>query len=242
MADGDRLFGAVSQELPSYLSTGNRPVRLTTRGEAVVNMTGKGAYAYADEGSYFIAQNPTVGTAISGIVAADGAEGLENLFYIENTSATKRIYLDYLRLIPTAAGASGTTTRFVSAIHSAARYTSGGTAITPQNASPSSGEGTVATVYFGALVTTAPAGITVMDHGALRLGVIKVVGDIYLFDFGGDKLDMPSVVTSGTAQAFVPWRHPPVVLGQGECFTLEVYGASQNGAADFEFQARWWER
>jgi hypothetical protein len=78
--------------------------------------------------------------------------------------------------------------------------------------------------------------------GALRLGVIKVIGDIYQFDFGGYRQDLPPTVTSGTAQIFFPWRHAPVVLGPGQCFGLEVFAASQSVAAAFEFELGYFER
>jgi hypothetical protein len=233
-----------------------RPVRAGARtnlsnrvnpfGDQTVQPMGKDAYGFADEGSYFVARNPTIGTGIAGIAAATTASDLETLLYIRNGASAAdgtRIYLDYLRLVPTAAGTNGTTTVFYSWIDSGERYTSGGSTITPVNCNQDSGTTTNAAVRFGALVTTAASSAKrTVGGGALRLGVIKVIGDIYQFDFGGYRQDLPPTVTSGTAQIFFPWRHAPVVLGPGQCFGLEVFAASQSVAASFEFELGYFER
>lgn len=244
MAD-DRQLVTVYGNPPTKLSDGmNMPARANGYGEQIAYQTGKGAYAYADEGSYFISRNPTIGTGIAGIAAADGAEGLENLFYLYNGSGTKRIYLDYLRLVVTAAGASGTTTQFVSVLDTAARYTSGGTALTikPVNLGASNTT-SVASGYFGALVTTAGGANSVTVGGGTLRTVVKVIGDVYTFDFGGRAYTAPGLATAGTAQLSMVVPHAPVVICPGGSFTLEIFAASQAvTGASFEFEAAWWEK
>jgi hypothetical protein len=242
MADGDRQFVTVWDSLPSALDDGlNRPLRGTRYGEAVTMTMGKAALAYADEGTYFIAKHPTVATGVAGIAAADGAEGLENLLYIENAHATKKIYLDYLRLTTTAAGTNGTTTQFVSAISPTARYTSGGSTITPINVN-AGGSATSAIVRFGACVTTAvPAAGAILDDATLR-SVITVAGDVYHFDFGGYGHAINPLVTTGTAVVKLQHPHPAVVLEPGACFTLQIYAASQSAASSFLFTLGFVER
>lgn len=226
----------------------NVPQRSTVHGDATTVEYSKGVYGLADEGSYFMIKNPTVGTGIAGIAAADGAEGLEQLLFIRNTSSVdegKRIYLDHLRLIPTAAGTNGTTTMFVSVLDSGAnRYTSGGTEYTPKNMNMYSSDTAPCQFVFGAVVTAAPsADVRITGGGALRLGVIKVIGDVYDFNFGSTSPQAsPSVVTSGTAQINVQWPHAPVVIGPQQMWMLEVYAASQTVAASFEFEFKFWVR
>ena len=66
-------------------------------------------HALCDQGSYFVATNATPGTALSGIAAADGLDDLEALIFLRHgTSATKRLYLDYILLQVAAAGTNGT--------------------------------------------------------------------------------------------------------------------------------------
>jgi len=69
----------------------------------------------ADEGSYFIATNPTPGTALAYNVQAAFSDTVP-LFYVQNNDSKanpfgKRLYLDYIKLICTTAPASSTGTR-----------------------------------------------------------------------------------------------------------------------------------
>ena len=70
----------------------------------------------ADEGSYFIATNPTPGTALAYNVQAAFSDTVP-LLYIQNNDSkanplAKRLYLDYIKLICTVAPASSTGARF----------------------------------------------------------------------------------------------------------------------------------
>jgi hypothetical protein len=129
----------------------------------------------------------------------------------------------------------------VSAISPTARYTSGGSTITPVNMNSGSSASS-ATIRFGALVTTAvPASGAIVDEATLR-SVITVVGDVYHFDFGGYSHGNQALVTTGTAVTKIQWCHPPVVLEPGACFTLEIYAASQNAASSFLISLGYVER
>lgn len=247
-ADLIKVYGEARQNKQTRTADrSNTAIVTSVHGDVNTSPHGKGMYGLADEGSYFVARNPTIGTGVAGIAAADGAEGLEQLIFLRNTSTEsegKRIYLDYLRLVPTAAGTNGTTTVFCSVIDSGTnRYTSGGSTITPVNVNMDSSETAPVQCVFGAVVTAAASSdARTVGGGSLRLGVIKVIGDQYLFDFGADKSTMPTLVTSGTAQALVHWRHSPVVLGPSDMWMLEVFAASQTVAASFEFELGFWVR
>jgi len=70
----------------------------------------------ADEGSYFIATNPTPGTALAYNIQAAFSDTVP-LFYVQNNDSKanpfgKRLYLDYIKLICTTAPASSTGVRF----------------------------------------------------------------------------------------------------------------------------------
>lgn len=205
---------------------------------------GKALYALADQGQYFTATNTTPGTGIDGIAAADGNSDLENYFHLLNSdtaSGGKRIYLDYLIMRPTAAGTNGTTTEWVSKIDTTTRYTSGGSAITPVNPNADSSNATIATLRAGALVTTAASAQKIVGHGMLR-SVIKVIGDMYIYDFGAESLPhFSNLSTVGTAIAQIHVPHPPVILGPGHAWMFQINGASQSVAASYEFQLGWWE-
>jgi hypothetical protein len=201
-------------------------------------------HALADESSYFVATNATPGTAIAGIAAADGYDVTESLFYLHvSSTATKRVYLDYLTLTCAAAGATGSDFSLAITTDNTARYTSGGTAITPVRASQfGSAASVVDAAYFGALVTSAASGNgKLLWHSLLRT-VIKVIGDQYTLSFGADEEQGASMPTAGTLQLALARKLPPVVLGPGDTLLVHEYATSQNAAAEYQFAAGWWER
>lgn len=217
--------------------------RASRHGEQVVQPFGSPLYPVADEGSYFIATNPTVGTAIVGIAAADGYDDAEALIYIENTEAAggKRVYLDFIELTATAAGTNGTNFGYAMDVATAATYASGATAITPVNASRDNTATAPVTMYFGAVVTTTGTTEKVMSAGRLRT-VIKVIGDQYLFTFAGGRLPMASTIMEGTAQASIHRSCPPVVIPPKHAFCFREISASQTVGAQYLFNIGFWVR
>lgn len=203
--------------------------------------------ALADEGTYFLATNPTMGTGIAGIAASTSFDATEHLLHIRNTSTSKRLYLDFIELNVTAAGANGTTTGFtMTADRGTTRYTSGGSTITPVNPNLASSETPECTFRFGALVTTA-ASADVRPLGNLLVrNVIKVVGDVYRFQFGdtggGGMWQAAGASLNGTTTIAVSIPCPPVVLGENDQFLLSDWGASQSGASSYEFRCGFYMR
>lgn len=242
------IFGTVRRTLPSTSSDGGtQQLRVSNRGELIAGLVGKaGRVAAADEGSYFMATNPTPGTAIDGIAATGAFSDAESYFCLRNNNSVasgKRIILDRLRLYVEQAGTSGTDVRWVSKIDEGDRYTSGGSTLTPVNCNLNDGETTGAQLRAGALVTTAAsAAARLIDHGVLRT-VIAVVGDQYIFDFGGDLAAAPAALaTAGTAQLQCVVAHAPVILTPGDSWVFSMHATSQAAASGFEFALGWYER
>lgn len=249
MALEDRkLWGETHRDLPgtSYSEGAAVPLRSSKRGELGVQAFGKSRVALADEGSYFVATNPTPGTAIAGIAATGAFSDAESLLFLRNANTpgtNKRIYLDYLRLSVTVAGTNGTDVRFVSKLDKGtSRYTSGGSAITPVNVNIDSTDTSGATLYFGALVTAAASSDARLVGNGLIRNVITVVGDEYVFDFGGATAAPPAHAIAGTAIARVTIPHAPVVIGPEQMFVLSLHAASQTVASQYEFELGFWER
>ena len=225
----------------------NTPQRGSPYGEAYVQTIGKGAYQMADEGSYFVATNPTPGTAIAGIAGTGAFSDAESLLYIKNAATAAeatRLYLDYIRLFVVVAGTNGTNHRYVMKLEPAnvERYTSGGSAITAVNPNMDSTETPAATIKFGALVTTAAsADVRLIANGNIRT-VITVAGDVYDFDFGGAAKASAGMPLEGTLQAHIVRNLPPVVLGPGCTFVMSLHAASQTVASEYEFEIGFWQR
>lgn len=249
MANGDRVIsqGAAWGDKPSRSTAAGekRDLRATLYGDAVTAPLGKPRVQLADEGSYFVANNTTPLTAIAGIAAANGIDDTEQYFFLRNTNSDKRIYLDYLMMQVSAVGTNGTNTTYVMKAdkNAQSRYTSGGSAITPANVNLAESNSAGVELYAGAVVTAAAsADQRTIASGQLR-SVIKVAGDQYLFDFGGDPASPSQYSTTiGTAIAHIRVPCPPVVLGPGDCWTFQINAASQTVAASFTFRLGFWER
>jgi hypothetical protein len=250
MANNDIVWarGEAYESKPSRASSGGtaKGVRTSVYGDLAAMPIGKARVTLADEGSYFVATNPTPGTGLASIAAADGVDDEEALIYLRNENATgsgKRIYLDYLRIQTTVAGASGTNLRWVAQLDSGSdRYSSGGTAVTPVNVNMASTEATGADLAVGAVVLTAEtAQVRLLGNGLLR-PAIAVAGDTYLWDFGG-AVSLPTArLQDDSDTANILTSMPPVVLGPGDAFYFQLNGASQDTAAQYEFDLGYWER
>jgi hypothetical protein len=92
----------------------------------------------ADEGCYFVTNNAQTGIAMTTTVAFSATAPF---LIIQNTAAAggKKIYLDYLDLVTTAAGSAASGLTLIQAavyLDSILRYSSGGTNLTANIASP----------------------------------------------------------------------------------------------------------
>jgi len=224
-------------------------MRLTRRGDVVTQaLIGGKLTTLAQEGSYFVATNPTVATGIAGIAAADGYNAAETLFLLYNQSTEAeavQVSLDFLELQCTVVDTAGTDIRFDHHIDNIDRFTSGGTNITPVNPNMDSTASAKGRLRFGAVVSTS-ASSSVRYLGGRQLSSTDLVAnDLMLFTYGGTN----SFSTQGanlTEEATLArlWQVacPPVVLGPGDSYLFTINCASQTGAATWTFNCGWWER
>lgn len=247
MTDDVRNLGVVGRALPSINQDNTQvPVRLGRHGEQhVLPLTGSKLDGLADEGSYFVATNATLGTPLTGAAAPTAFSATVALMALVNNASAggKRIHLDWLLLSPKAAGTNGTNFSFAMSGDKTVRYSSGGTAITPVNPNLDSDAASIAQLYAGAVTATAAStSVRRLNHGVLRT-VIKVIGDQYLFTFGNASPPaVGGIPLEGTLQAAIHTPCPPVVLGPGHSFLFHEIAAAQSVAATWEFSMGWWER
>lgn len=211
-------------------------------GERYVLGLGHNRQNLADEGSYFVCSNATVGTGIAGhaapVVADTDTKALLHLY----NGGTKNIIPDFLFLEVTAAGTAGTIHYAVLYADSrgSTAYSSGGTAITPANVKPGVGISTGATVYFGAVVTT--TGFTKLGQQIVR-EVIPVVQDTVRIVFGSGADNQSSgLTTAGTATNHTSLNMPPVVIPPGGNLNIAMIRPSQSAAASYQFGFGYIER
>ncbi len=245
----DNVFpqGNARRILPATTVEGGQvPSRHTVYGEQHAMLVGGGKLdAMADEGTYFVATNATLGTALTGTAAPTAFSATVALMSLYNSSAVgsgKSIHLDWLLLSPKAAGTNGTNFSYAMSGDRINRYSSGGTAITPVNPNMGSDATSIATMYAGAITAaSASAAVRRLNHGILRT-VIKVIGDQYLFRFGDASPSLAGIPLEGTTQAALSIPCPPVIIPPGSSWLFHEMAASQSVAATWEFSMGWWER
>jgi len=217
--------------------------RMGRYGELLTQRLGSPYHSLADEGSYFVAGNPTPGTQIDHVTSAAISETAGNYLYLKNNDALggKRLYLDFCRLICNSVPTTGSAGYFFWKVDNVNRYTSTGTTLTPVNANMDAGLASVAQLYVGANVTIAPsASARVVAHGMLR-SVIPVAGDEWIFKFGGQDFSCASSL-GGTVALRMPIPCAPLILGPQQNACLQIWFTSNNAAAKYEIELGWWER
>jgi hypothetical protein len=244
MTDTNIRIVSRDRSQPSPLGQGEYgPMRSTRYGEPIV--AARNPRTGADDGSYFVATNPTMGTGIAGIAASTSYDAAEHLLFLRNLSDTKRLELDFIDLVVTAAGAAGTTTGFTMVgDRGTSRRGTGGSSITPVCPNLAMSETADVTLAFGALATgSASADVRPLGDFLVRT-VIKVVGDSYRFVFGDPNAvwSLAGASLDGTTSAKVTIPCPGVVLGETDQFLLSDWAASQSGASSYQLRMGFWLR
>lgn len=249
-------YGEVHRVLPIPFGDNNdAPMRVGRYGESYSQNPVTSKYVLADEGTYFVATNPTPGTGV-----AYGSGGTQTSFsdtvpflIFQNTDTVgnpvaKRLSLDYIKIIQFSgtAPASTTSVQLAAKIDSALRTNTSGTmtTITPVGANmdmPSNPVGKVL-VPAGA-VATIPAATTaarIVGREQIKGGPTLLL-DQYNLSFG-----CFDAATSGgylTTVANYNSRMAPVVLGPQQSLVIYLWlPAGATNPFTFEFECAWWER
>jgi hypothetical protein len=250
MANQDLVItqGNPQRELPAPQVNGViQPLRTGRYMETLIQaMLGAKMQPLADEGSYFVANNATLGTPISGTTAPTAFSATTALLTLYNAllatnTPSKRIYLDFIALEVRAPGTSGTNFQYALNVDTGNRSGTGGTTVGAVSPNIDSAAVSIATLNVGALTAPAANAVRRVRHGVAR-STIKVVNDIYLFVFGQSAASPTGVAIDGTAASQIVIQCPPVVLGPNSTFLLHEIAASQAAAATYEISMGWWER
>ena len=200
-------------------------------------VTGKELF-FADEGSQFVAVNPTMGTGIVGHAAAttfDEAKALL-VIYNGNTAASGiRVYPQSILLDVTVVGVGHTRDQFSFTLDTGNRVSSAGTALTKANLNMDSGVTSGAIVTFGAVVTTAATtSRRLLGNYVVRGANIEVVWDQFEFIFGAPGGSTGGLLTPTTVATHFTRCLPPVVIGPGQSLCVHQWAASQSTGITFE--------
>ncbi len=193
-----------------------------------------GKYPWAEEGSYFVARTPTPGSGVSGTILT-AFDATKPHIFGNNTSTTKNIWLDRLKLIVTVAPASATTFQFAVKVDNVAIAITTNHVTTAVPVCPNLGiSATSATnVWYQnngtATVLTALSGSAiVVAEGSI--GGLPIVGDEYHIEFGQQVLSGNSGLTAAqaTEPAVKTASAAPVVVPPGGGFAIYFWWAGNS--------------
>ena len=252
-----KMIGYVSRNLPQAdPDTEEETIRLGRYNDVYTLGLVRKQHVLADEGTYFTANNAQTGLATSAVAAFTAASPLIVLSNTDSPSnaAAKRIYLDYVTLITTAAGSfasAGVNLQMSIYLDQGDRYSSGGTDLSNLIVSPNMDGPTrnsIAKVRFGAIVATAATGAARCVVGlrtlrpAVSATVADVVGETKTINFGGVEAAMNGSITVANAN-MICLPAPPLVIGPNQCCLIYfTMNGTTPAAASYAPEISWWER
>lgn len=208
-----------------------------------IPMGGGSNWSFADEGSYYVATNPTLATGVVGHAAPVVADTDTKPFVLIYNSGQKVIVPDFAQFEVTAAGTAGTINYVACYLDSkgSSAYSSGGAAVTPVSTRSDAPFGSGATMFAGAVVAAMSASKKVGQQ--IVREVIPVVQDTITVVFGSPNgAARAALTTAGTATNHSVVYMPPVAIGPGGNFGLTFIRPSQSAAASYQFQFGYYER
>lgn len=212
----------------------------------------------ADEGAFFVAQNPVVGTAIAmttsvvddaATASATHAQNVPYL-YIQNKGALndpngKSVYLRYIKLFSRVGDQAWTSA--TQALYSfrgdntGDRRTTNGTALSIYNSNSGSSNASVCSITAGTNVTSLPSASAgrVFGHGLIQSS-IPLAGSTWIWTFG----DPSSPASFGYASVINSLTIPmaPVVIAPGWNLQLDIWATGLAAAPTFEVEVGYAER
>lgn len=229
----------------------------TSQGSTKVGNIWNNDYALSDEGGYFVATNPVVGTAIAMTTSvvddaltasATHAPNVPYLYMqnrgVLNDVNSKSIYLRYIRLfsrIGDQAWTSATQALFsIRTDGGGDRRTTRGTTLSVFNTNTNASQGTVADLTAGTNVTSLPGGTGRINAHGLIQSSIPLAGSTWLWLFGdpgaSSNFGYASVINTLTMYC------PPVVVAPGWSMQLDLWATALAAAPTFEVEVGYAER
>lgn len=222
-----RALGTPNQDNPNV----DVSPRLWTYGEMTTQPMVRKTHNLVDEGSYYVASN-----GATGIVPTYGTSQVVTSPFITiwNSAASggKNLYLDFIALTVAAALVQTTAVGYkamAAVLDVGNRYSSGGTALTPNNANLGAGSSSGAVVNVGAIVATAASASarTMAGLRALRPSISatvgSVVGDTHVINPGGVEADMGTLSITASVPVNTTMPIPPIVIPPGDTFLFYVW-------------------
>jgi len=203
-------------------------------------------------GEYYVVKSPTPGTGIATAAAPTGYVQTAPFLLVKNRDTLGQglsFVPDYVKLICTAAGTAGASSHLTVTLEADERgdkWTSGGSLLAGEGASPGAvaassrnGSPPPLEVRCGALVTVAAAEVRKVSETVFR-PVIPVVGDTYELVFGVEGIGSAGTTLNGTTPGHVVHHAPGVEVGPHWVLAAYLWLPAQSAACSFEVEVGGW--
>lgn len=190
------------------------------------------SHELANEGSFWVGKNATAGTGLATAAAPTAVDHTKPWALIKGpTTPGKAFFVDYTRLVATAAGTGGTSLRAFWHIDDTKADPSGGAQLTLNNIRQDIPNNLVETKIFAGALTAAAASGNVRELVApLLKSSIPAANDIYLMKFGGSDMGL------GASATLVYYGGPPLIVPYNKIATLQLILPSQSAASSYEIE------
>lgn len=207
----------------------------------------------AGTGRYFTARNATPGTGIALSAAVTAFSDTTGFFVLNNTSPTLSVYLDYMKLLLTAATTGVVSVDVLVKLDTINRNPStvaNGTSVLPSNPNGGSNSGSALAIQAfnaaGAMtIPASSAAARTVARAHLATG-LHVVGDSLTVQFGADPQAATggltgSTRTSGSAPGEFQAAANPVVIGPLGWAVIYRWSLTEAAASTYEYELGWSE-
>jgi hypothetical protein len=192
-------------------------------------------------GNYFRAGSPTPGTGIAMGIQTSFSDTANVLALLYNGGA-KRVVMDFLKLICTAAGTTTTSSHVAIKIDNKDRYTSGGDDITPAQPDGGVQPSSITKCRFGIIVANAVGVPRIVGRDAVKVVAAPcwAVNDQVMITFGtmGQQSGGIAAATAGK----IPIALGPAIIRPGWSLLVHLWNiANATTAPSWEFELGYWE-
>ena|SRR5207247_5034150 len=258
LAPSALMKGIVARLLPTPFVDDrdiDKPARLARYGEQMAQVIyGPTRHGLVEEGSYLLATNPTVSTGFTQVAAqttfVDTTPNMY-LFNSENPASAnaKSIYLDYIKMITTAAATAAASIHYALILDTVAR------ALTTDNTLPmtlANPNGNTQTIVAPVVKwqNSATASVIAASSPSKRLvargtlGGLNVAGDELTIVFGSTDVGANAGLTAvqATAVGHRASHSPAVIVGPGQSLVLHMWAPTSSASWNPEVEFGMWAR
>lgn len=209
----------------------------------ITKTIGRGAQGSAIEGLYYKAASAVGAGTAMGIQTSFSATANVAMMIRNPSTASKKIVLDFIKMINTAAGASTTSSHIAAILDTADRWSAGATTLAATGAHSGLAGNSAADIRIGIITAVAAVSPRVIGRAVVRQQTAPcwAVNDTLYLTFAGGN-DIPYSTITGAGPLIVPIPCGPAVIAPNTSFLLHMWNvANATTAPSWEWEIGYWE-